>query len=97
MSERFAVVGGAGFIGSHFTSELLSRGNSVLVVDNFCSGTEKHIADFQDNAQFELVRMNVEDTEKLTNAFNGIDTIIHLASNPDIAKAALDPRVDFVQ
>jgi len=97
MSERFAVIGGAGFIGSHFTSELLKRGNSVLIVDNFCSGTEQHIANFQTNKNFQLVRANVEDTDRLTASLTGIDTVIHLASNPDIAKAAIEPRIDFLQ
>lgn len=97
MSERYAVVGGAGFIGSHFASELLDKGNSVLVVDNFCSGTEKHIAPFRNNPNFELVRVNVEDTEELFSVFQGVETVIHLASNPDIAKAAIEPRIDFEQ
>ena len=97
MSERYAVVGGAGFIGSHFVSELLGKGNSVLVVDNFCSGTDKHIAPFKDNSNFELARTNVEDTEELFSLFHGIDTVIHLASNPDIAKAVIEPRIYFEQ
>jgi UDP-glucose 4-epimerase len=97
MSERFAIVGGAGFIGSHFAAELLNRGSKVLVVDNFCSGSVAHISRFGENPNFELVRANAEDTDKLVSCFNGIDTVIHLASNPDIAKAATDPRIDFVQ
>jgi len=97
MPEQYAIVGGAGFIGSHFTSELLKRGSKVLVVDNFCSGTESHITTFQKNSNFRFLRANVEDTEKLTSSLIGIDTVIHLASNPDIAKAVLEPRIDFVQ
>jgi UDP-glucose 4-epimerase len=97
MSERYAVVGGAGFIGSHFTSELLKLGNPVLIIDNFCSGTEKHVLAFKDNPKFQLVRANVEDTKILESSLQGIDTVIHLASNPDIAKAAIEPRIDFEQ
>jgi UDP-glucose 4-epimerase len=97
MTERFAVIGGAGFIGSHFTLELLNRGNSVLVIDNFCSGTKKHIVNSENHPNFELIDMNVEDTEKLSLALKDIDTVVHLASNPDIAKAATEPRIDFIQ
>jgi UDP-glucose 4-epimerase len=97
MSERFAIVGGAGFIGSHFVAELLNRGSKVLVIDNFCSGSDAHISRFKMNPNFELVRANAEDTERLTSCFSEIDTVIHLASNPDIAKAASDPRIDFIQ
>lgn len=97
MSESFAVIGGAGFIGNHLTRELLSRGNFVLVIDNFCSGSRNYIEPFQSNSNFKLACINVEDTEKLTFFLNSIDTVIHLASNPDIAKATTEPRIDFVQ
>ena len=59
MSESFAVIGGAGFIGSHFTLELLKRGNSVVAIDNFCSGTKEHIAAFESHPKFSLVELNV--------------------------------------
>ena len=98
MSGSYLVVGGAGFIGSHFVEELLARKiGLVRVVDNFCSGTMGHIEKFIDNPAFEFVNMNVENTEDLIMAMEGIDTVIHLASNPDIAKAATEPRIDFIQ
>ena len=94
----YLIVGGAGFIGSHFVKTLLAKSDSpVRVVDNFCSGTESHIAPFLSNPNFELVRMDVEDTPQLTVAMENIQCVIHLASNPDIAKAALEPRIDFIQ
>ena len=95
---NYLIVGGAGFIGSHFVKTLLAKSDSpVRVVDNFCSGTESHIAPFLSNPNFELVRMDVEDTPQLTVAMENIQCVIHLASNPDIAKAALEPRIDFIQ
>ena len=97
MAESFAVIGGAGFIGSHFAAELLNQGKSVLVYDNFCSGTDAHISALRKNKRFKLVKSDVEDTNQLTNSLYGVDTVIHLASNPDIAKAAFEPRIDFAQ
>lgn len=97
MSENFAVIGGAGFIGSHFAAELLKQGNSVLVYDNFCSGTHEHIFALRNNSHFQLVQADAEDTDRLAYVLRGIDTVIHLASNPDIAKAAIEPRIDFTQ
>lgn len=91
------MVGGAGFIGSHFVSRLLDRGDRVLVVDNFCSGTLGHIQKHLDNPRFTLEKYDVTSTDKLSKSFSGVDTVIHLASNPDIAKAASEPRVDFLQ
>ena len=98
MPNSYLVVGGAGFIGSHFVEELLARKNGLVrVVDNLCSGTIGHVAKFMDNPAFEFVKTNVENTEDLIKAMEGIETVIHLASNPDIARAAVEPRIDFVQ
>ena len=98
MPSSYLVVGGAGFIGSHFVEELLAREKSLVrVVDNLCSGTLGHIDKFMENSAFEFVKIDVENTEELIEAMEGIETVIHLASNPDIARAAVEPRIDFVQ
>jgi UDP-glucose 4-epimerase len=94
---NYAIVGGAGFIGSHFVDELANRKNQILVIDNFCSGSEERVEDHLGKPYFELANINAEDTASLTDAFKDIETVIHLASNPDIAKAALEPRIDFTQ
>ena len=98
VKKNYMVIGGAGFIGSHFVAELLSRNQGqVKVVDNFCSGTEAHITPFRADSRFELFNIDVEKTDQLIEAMSDIDTVIHLASNPDIARAASEPRIDFVQ
>ena len=98
MSRNYLVVGGAGFIGSHFVQELLDRKDGLVkVVDNLCSGTLDHISDFHSNPNFEFQQLDVENSNQLAKAMVGIDTVIHLASNPDIAKAAREPRIDFTQ
>ena len=95
--QRFVITGGAGFIGSHFTAELLNKAHSVLAIDNLCSGTKEHLKPFLSNTNFSFELMNVEDTEKLTHFLIKADTVIHLASNPDIAKSVSEPRIDFTQ
>jgi UDP-glucose 4-epimerase len=98
MNKNHLIVGGAGFIGCHFAEELLNRNTGLVrVVDNLCSGSLEHIAPFRTNTNFDFIKMDVENTDLLVNAMAGIDTVIHLASNPDIAKAANEPRIDFVQ
>lgn len=98
MSRNYLIVGGAGFIGSHFVQELLNRQvGLVRVVDNLCSGTLDHISEFQENSNFDFHQFDVENSELLVEAMKGINTVIHLASNPDIAKAAREPRIDFMQ
>ncbi len=97
--QRFFIVGGAGFIGSHFTDHLLGAGGAagVTLYDNFSSGREWHYAQHAEDARLRVVRGQVEDTEALVAAMEGHDVVIHLASNPDIARAAREPTIDFFQ
>ncbi|MCK4556464.1 MAG: NAD-dependent epimerase/dehydratase family protein, partial [Candidatus Aminicenantes bacterium] len=43
---KYLVTGGAGFIGSHIAGELVKRGHSVRIVDNFSTGKKENIAPF---------------------------------------------------
>ncbi|HEY3722271.1 MAG TPA: NAD-dependent epimerase/dehydratase family protein [Acidimicrobiia bacterium] len=97
MTARFFIVGGAGFIGSHFAEHLLGRAGTgaVTVYDNFSSGREWHLHGCSDDGRFTIVRGEVADLERLTAAMRDHDVVIHLASNPDIARAATEPTVDF--
>jgi UDP-glucose 4-epimerase len=96
VKENFAIVGGAGFIGSHFVEELLKNGHSVLVIDNFTSGTDDHIEKYLQHPKFTLHNLDARETDKVAQLFHDVHTVIHLASNPDIAAAALEPRIDFL-
>jgi len=53
------VTGGAGFIGSHLCARLLERGDEVLCVDNFYTGTRTNIEHLLGNTRFELMRHDV--------------------------------------
>jgi UDP-glucose 4-epimerase len=95
--ERFLIVGGAGFIGSHFTDRLLAspRTRRVTLYDNFSSGQAWHYADHRHDPRLDVVRRDVHDLAGLKAAMAGHDTVIHLASNPDIARAVTEPDIDF--
>ena len=71
---RILVAGAAGFIGSHLTSTLLQRGNEVLAVDNFLTGSRENLTEHFENPGFELLRHDV--TFPL---FVEVDGIINLA------------------
>jgi UDP-glucose 4-epimerase len=98
-NQRFFIVGGAGFVGSHFTDHLLGAGGAagVTLYDNFSSGREWHFAHHAGDPRLRVVRGQVEDLEALKRAMDGHDVVIHLASNPDIARAAREPTIDFFQ
>ncbi|HEY8776690.1 MAG TPA: NAD-dependent epimerase/dehydratase family protein [Gaiellaceae bacterium] len=97
--ERWFIVGGAGFLGSHFVDRLLGEENasSVTVYDNFSSGRDWHLAHHSGDDRLTVHRADVADVEKLNNAIQGHDVVVHLASNPDIARAAIEPTIDFEQ
>lgn len=97
--RRYFVVGGAGFIGSHFVDALLSapEQNEVTIFDNFLSGRIWHYEHHAGNPRFNVIRADVGNLSALSDAMTGHEVVIHLASNPDIARAATEPEIDFYQ
>jgi UDP-glucose 4-epimerase len=95
--HRFFIAGGAGFIGSHFTDRLLcDKGvEAVTLYDNFSSGREWHYAHHQQDRRLHVIHGDVKDLAPLERSMAGHDVVIHLASNPDIARAAVEPDIDF--
>ena len=93
------VVGGAGFIGGHAVDRLLADTTTrrVTVFDNFSSGRRWHLESHADDDRLSVVHADVRDLDALTSRMVGHGTVIHLASNPDIAKAMTDPTIDFVE
>lgn len=97
MQKKWVIFGGAGFIGSHFVDHLLAspETQSVLVVDNFSSGSRWHLASHVNDARLQIVERDVHHIDELLEICSGHEIAVHLASNPDIARAALEPTVDF--
>ena len=57
--KRILVTGGAGFLGSHLCGRLLERGDNVICLDNYFTGTKDNVLRFIGNPQFELLRHDV--------------------------------------
>jgi UDP-glucuronate decarboxylase len=57
--HKTLVSGGAGFIGSHLCERLLARGDDVLCVDNYFTGTKRNVQHLFSNPLFELLRHDV--------------------------------------
>lgn len=90
------VSGGAGFIGSHLVRYLLTDNDvsKVVIFDNFSSGRQSFLPDGE-QSRLMVVRDDLKKLEAVKEAMNGCDTVFHLAANPDIAKAASFPDIDF--
>ena len=68
-----------------------------LCIDNLSSGRAWHFEHHLNDPRFAFKEGFVEDRGQLKHYMHGHDTVIHLASNPDIAKAATYPAIDFYQ
>jgi len=89
MSDTYLVTGGAGFIGSHVVEELLRRGESVRVIDNFSTG---HRENFVGGAHdIHLVEGDLRSYERAHHAVAGADCVIHLAALPSVPRSIQDP------
>nr|AGK44137.1 UDP-glucuronate decarboxylase protein 1 [Populus tomentosa] len=73
-SLRIVVTGGAGFVGSHLVDKLISRGDEVIVIDNFFTGRKENLVHLFRNPRFELIRHDVVEPILLE-----VDQIYHLA------------------
>ncbi len=59
LKKRVLVTGGAGFLGSHLSEQLLKQGSEVLCVDNLYTGSKRNIIHLLQNPYFELVRHDI--------------------------------------
>ncbi len=104
MSARILVTGAAGFVGSHVSAMLLSRGDEVVGVDNFdpyysTSRKWENIAEVRagpGGSRFTLVQADVRDREHLARVLaTGFDAVAHLAALAGV-RAAVERRYDYV-
>lgn len=86
---RYLVTGGAGFIGSNIVDELLRRGHSVSVLDDFSSGKEENLSNAL--AKIRLIRGDICDLEAAREACEGADYVLHLAARTSVPRSVKDP------
>jgi UDP-glucose 4-epimerase len=76
------ITGGAGFIGSHLVDLLLSRGDSITVVDSMATGRMSNLEHSIDSlASFKHANLLEDGWQDL---FAGIDRVYHIAADPDV-------------
>jgi len=71
------ITGGAGFIGSHLCKKFLDKGNSVICLDNFITGSKENIKEFSNNKKFKFIE---HDISKLLYLDESLDWVLHFAS-----------------
>ena len=99
MTKNYLITGGAGFIGSNYVNKLLSRGESVTILDNFSRGGAPRNLDWLEKTfgkdSFRLIRGDVRDASIVAEAARGSDVIVHLAGQVAVTTSVVNPRDDF--
>lgn len=92
MKKKFLVTGGAGFIGSYLTEALLDAGHSVVVADNFSTGSRENLAAVAENPDLKIIELDITvDDIQLDSLIKECDVLIHLAAAVGVEMVVNDP------
>src|SRR5258707_6083367 len=80
------VTRGAGFIGSHLVDALVAAGLRVRTIDNFVTGRREGM-----NRAADVVEADIRDASSIATAFDGVDTVFHVAAQPRIPLSIAKP------
>ena len=86
--SSYLVTGGAGFIGSHLTEELIRRGEQVRVVDSLITGNRRNLAHL---SGVEFIDGDLADLATAKRVMEGIDYVLHQAAIPSVPRSVEDP------
>ena len=75
---RILITGGAGFIGSHLADALIARGDQVVALDNFSTGSTANIKHITKN--FEIVDGDIRNSELVNETAKDVDLVFHMAA-----------------
>ena len=84
----YLVTGGAGFIGSHLTAELVRRGCPVRVVDSLVTGKRSNLDHIPG---VEFLEGDLADLEVARAAVDGCECVLHQAAIPSVPRSIKDP------
>ena len=85
---HYLVTGGAGFIGSHLSEELLRRGHRVRVADSLITGKRSNLEHIPD---VEFLEGDLADMDFAARAVQGCDYVLHQAAIPSVPRSVKDP------
>jgi nucleoside-diphosphate-sugar epimerase len=86
--SHYLVTGGAGFIGSHLATELVSRGHAVRVVDSLVTGRRGNLDHLP---EVEFMLGDLADPDVARTAVDGCDYVLHQAAIPSVPRSVQDP------
>ena len=84
---KYAVIGGAGFIGSNIVKHLLKENHSVKVIDNLHAGKLENLNEIKNKIDFK--KLDILDSDELSNEINDLDGIFHQAALTSVPESFL--------
>ena len=75
---RVLITGGAGFIGSHLADALIARGDQVVALDNFSTGSTDNIKHITKN--LEIIDGDIRNAELINETTKDVDLVLHMAA-----------------
>ncbi|WP_371504451.1 NAD-dependent epimerase/dehydratase family protein [Nitrosopumilus adriaticus] len=94
---KIMITGGAGFIGSHLTEELIKENKDVIVLDNLSTGNKSNL-DFEHHKEnMRLITEDLKNSNQVFEQIKDIDTIFHLAADPEVRTGFTDPISAYEQ
>src|SRR3984957_1375151 len=84
----YLVTGGAGFIGSHLTEELVRRGHTVRVADSLITGNRRNLDHIPG---VEFLEGDLADQSFAVRAVAGMEYVLHQAAIPSVPRSVRDP------
>jgi nucleoside-diphosphate-sugar epimerase len=85
---QYLVTGGAGFIGSHLSEELVRRGHRVRVADSLITGKRSNLEHIPG---IEFLEGDLADLEVARRAVDGVEYVLHQAAIPSVPRSVKDP------
>jgi nucleoside-diphosphate-sugar epimerase len=85
---QYLVTGGAGFIGSHLTEELVRRGHRVRVADSLVTGRRSNLDHVPD---IEFLEGDLAELDVARQAVKDVDFVLHQAAIPSVPRSVSDP------
>ncbi len=97
---KYLIIGGAGFIGSNLSANLISQGEDVVVFDNLSRrGTDHNLTWLKEHySSLRFKQCDIRDEKQLHNSYHEygpFDVVVHLAAQVAVTTSVHDPRLDF--
>lgn len=95
---RYLVMGGAGFVGSNLSAEVLKRGEELIVFDNlFRYGSSSNLNWLREKGKFKFYPYDIRNVNDVETVIQEVkpDFIFHLAGQVAMTTSIANPRLDF--